>query len=168
MIYKNVVEEDEDDSSPPPLLKHLLKDFGGGPTHFDNDDNAGDFETMIVKFDHRRNIHGQSLYFFKPLVVAVASLMRARRDGLDIDDDEEEDEEGFGKFVVRSTVRSVREGAVVNVGTCGEKRKWKKVFWSWGWADYKIFDVKVGILFALIMLNLTLVALPCRLKGLFY
>ncbi|PPE02100.1 hypothetical protein GOBAR_DD00873 [Gossypium barbadense] len=91
MIYKDVVEEDEDDSSLIPLLKHLPKDFGGDPTHFDNDDDAGDFET--------------------PLVAAVVSLMRAMRDGLDVNDDEEEDGEGFETFVVRSTVRSAREGS---------------------------------------------------------
>ena len=49
MIYKDGDEEDEDDSSLPPLLKRLPKDFGGGPTDCDDDDNAGDFGTVIVK-----------------------------------------------------------------------------------------------------------------------
>ncbi|XP_040962916.1 serine/threonine-protein kinase 10 isoform X2 [Gossypium hirsutum] len=131
MIYKDGDEEDEDDSSLPPLLKRLPKDFGGGPTDFDDDDDAGDFGTVIVKPDRGRNARGQSSYSFKPPAAAVASPMRARRDGLDVDDDDDEEEEdgdgeGFGTFVVRSTVRSEREGsgtvvkrAVASMGELG-------------------------------------------------
>ncbi|TYG90485.1 hypothetical protein ES288_A12G185900v1 [Gossypium darwinii] len=136
MIYKDGDEEDEDDSSLPPLLKRLPKDFGGGPTDFDDDDDTGDFGTVIVKSDRGRNARGQSSYSFKPPAAAVASPMRARRDGLDVDDDEEEEDEeeedengdgeGFGTFVVRSTVRSEREGsgtvvkrAVASMGELG-------------------------------------------------
>ncbi|KAK8657538.1 hypothetical protein V6N13_035769 [Hibiscus sabdariffa] len=132
MIYKDGDVEDEDDSSLPPLLKRLPKDFGGGPTDFDvddDDDDAGDFGTVIVKSDRGRSTRGQS-YSFKPPAAPVASPMRARRDGLDVDNDddeeEEEDEEGFGTFVVRSTVRSEREGsgmvvksAVASMGELG-------------------------------------------------
>ncbi|XWS23083.1 hypothetical protein CRYUN_Cryun29cG0091100 [Craigia yunnanensis] len=114
MLYKDEDEEDEDDSSLPPLLKRLPKDFGGGgdgPTDFDEDD-AGDFGTMIVKADGGRNTRGQTLYSFKPPV--VVSPMRARGNEVDVDDDEEDEDddvgEGFGTFVVKSTVRSEKEG----------------------------------------------------------
>ncbi|GMI99858.1 hypothetical protein like AT1G69220 [Hibiscus trionum] len=131
MIYKDGDEEDEDDSSLPPLLKRLPKDFGGGPTDFDveDDDDAGDFGTVIVKSNRSRGTRGQASYSFKPPAAPVASPIRARRDGLDVDDDEEEeDEDGedFGTFVVRSTVRSEREGsgtvvksAVASMGELG-------------------------------------------------
>lgn len=134
MIYKDGDEEDEDYSSLPPLLKHLPKDFGGGPTDFDDDDDAGDFGTVIVKSDRGRNARGQPSYSFKPPAAAVASPIWARRDGLDVDDDDVEEEEeeedgdgeGFGTFVVRSTVRSDREGsgtvvkrAVASMGELG-------------------------------------------------
>ncbi|XVE91741.1 hypothetical protein REPUB_Repub01dG0037200 [Reevesia pubescens] len=129
MLYKEGDEEDEDDSSLPPLLKRLPKDFGGGgggPTDFDDDDDddAGDFATMIVKTDRGRNSRGQTSYSFKPPAAAFMSPMRARRDEGDVDEDG--DGEGFGTFVVRSTVRSEREGsgtvvkrAVASMGELG-------------------------------------------------
>ncbi|KAK6251949.1 hypothetical protein QUC31_013669 [Theobroma cacao] len=132
MLYKDGDEEDEDDSSLPPLLKRLPKDFGGGgggPTDFDVDDDedAGGFGTMIVKTDRRRNTRGQTSSSFKPPAAAVSPMM-ARREEMD-DDDEEDvdgDGEGFGTFVVRSTVRSDREGsgtvvsrAVASMGELG-------------------------------------------------
>ncbi|KAE8663913.1 Serine/threonine-protein kinase 4 [Hibiscus syriacus] len=135
MIYKDGNEEDEDDPSLPPLFRRLPKDFGGGPTDFDvvDDDDAGDFGTVIVKSDRGRKTRGQASYSFKPPQAPVASPMRARRDGLNVDDDEEEEEEeedgdreDFGTFVVRSTVRSEREGsgtvvkrAVASMGELG-------------------------------------------------
>ncbi|KAH1046085.1 hypothetical protein J1N35_036869 [Gossypium stocksii] len=81
-------EEDEDDSSLSPLLKHLPKDFDGDPTNFDNDDDVGDFGTIIMKSDCGRNTRGQSLYSFKLSAVAVASPMKARRNGPNVDDDD--------------------------------------------------------------------------------
>ncbi|XVF03177.1 hypothetical protein REPUB_Repub04eG0238600 [Reevesia pubescens] len=132
MLYKDGDEEDEDDSSLPPLLKRLSKDFGGGPTDFDvdDDDDAGDFGTMIVKTDRGgRNSLGQSSYSFKPPAAATVSPMRPRRDEVDVDDDEEGEDgdgEAFGIFVVRSTGRSEREGsgtvvkrAVASMGELG-------------------------------------------------
>ena len=108
----------------PPLLKRLPKDFGGGGdglTGFD----AGDFGTMIIKPDRGRDPRGQTSYSFKPPAAAV-SPMRARRDEVDVDDDEDDDGEGFGTFVVKSTVRSEREGsgtvvkrAVASMGELG-------------------------------------------------
>ncbi|XWS34204.1 hypothetical protein CRYUN_Cryun21dG0020400 [Craigia yunnanensis] len=124
MLYKGD-EEDEDDSSLPPLLKRLPKDFGGGGdghTDFDIDDDAGDFGTMIIKSDRGRDPRGQPSYLFKP---PAASPMRARRGEMDVDD-EDDDGEGFGTFVVKSTVRSEREGsgtvvkrAVASMGELG-------------------------------------------------
>ncbi|XVE91630.1 hypothetical protein REPUB_Repub01dG0026800 [Reevesia pubescens] len=134
MLYKEGDEEDEDDSSLPPLLKRLPKDFGGGgggPTDFDDDDDddAGDFGTMIVKTDRGRHSRGQTSYSFKPPAAVVMSPMSARRDEGDVDDEEEDEDgagEGFGTFVVRSTVRSEREGsgtvvkrAVASMGELG-------------------------------------------------
>ncbi|KAK5795125.1 hypothetical protein PVK06_036382 [Gossypium arboreum] len=118
MIFKYDGEEDVDNFLLLPLFKCLPKDFVGGPTNFDNDDDAKDFGTMIVKFDCGHNARDQLSHSFKPLAAAMASPMRARRDRLDVDDDdgdEEEEEEdgdgeGFRTFVVRSTVRSEREG----------------------------------------------------------
>ncbi|OMO72027.1 hypothetical protein COLO4_27862 [Corchorus olitorius] len=124
-------EEEEDDSSLPPLLKRLPKDFGGGgggPTGFDDED-AGDFGTMIVKTDRGRNSSSrrQMSSSFRPPAPAKVSPMRSRREEMDVDDDEEdEDGDGFGTFVVRSTVRSEREGsgtvvkrAVASMGELG-------------------------------------------------
>ncbi|KAK5776593.1 hypothetical protein PVK06_044553 [Gossypium arboreum] len=107
MIYKDGGEEDENESSLLPLFKRLPKDFNGGFTDFENDDNARDFGIVI------------------PLVAILASSIRAKRDRLNVvvdddDDDEKEEEkeevedgnidgEGFETFVVRSTVRSERE-----------------------------------------------------------
>ncbi|XVF85801.1 hypothetical protein PTKIN_Ptkin17bG0146800 [Pterospermum kingtungense] len=133
MVYKDGDEEDEDDSSLPPLLKRLPKDFGGGSTDFDADDDAGDYGTMIVKSDRGRSTHGgQASYSFKPPAPPTVSPMRARRDEIDADDDDDEDGdgdgdgEGFGTFVVKSTVRSEREGsgtvvkrAVASMGELG-------------------------------------------------
>ncbi|KAE8657403.1 hypothetical protein F3Y22_tig00116995pilonHSYRG00047 [Hibiscus syriacus] len=131
MIYKDGYEEDEDDSSLLPLLKRLPKDFGGGPTDFDVDVDDGDFGTVIVKSDRGRSTRGQASYSFKSPQAPVASPMGAMRDGFDVDDDEEEEEEeedgeGFGTFVVRSTVRCEREGsgtvvkrAVASMGELG-------------------------------------------------
>lgn len=129
MVYKDGDEEEEDDSSLPPLLKRLPKDFGGGSTDFDVDDDAGDFGTVIVKSDRGSNTRGQTSYSFKPPAPPTVSPMRARRDELDVDDDEDEEDddgEGFGTFVVKSTVRSEREGsgtvvkrAVASMGELG-------------------------------------------------
>ncbi|KAH1074137.1 hypothetical protein J1N35_026465 [Gossypium stocksii] len=119
MICKDGDDEDEDDSSILSLLKCLLKDFDGGSTDFDNDDDAKNFGIMIVKSNHRCNTHDQSLYSFKPPAAVVASPMRVKKDRLNVDDDdgEEENEEdedgnrdgkGYGTFVMRSTGK--REG----------------------------------------------------------
>ncbi|XP_040971314.1 uncharacterized protein [Gossypium hirsutum] len=54
-----------------------------------------DFETVIMKSDPGRNTRNQSSYLFKPS--AAASLIRAKEDGLDVDDGgEEDDEDGDG------------------------------------------------------------------------
>ncbi|XVE85727.1 hypothetical protein DITRI_Ditri17bG0114100 [Diplodiscus trichospermus] len=134
MLYKDGDEEEDDDASLPPLLKRLPKDFGGGggdPIDFDvdDDDDAGDFGTMIVKSDHGRKNRGQTSYFFKPPAPPAVSPMRARKDGMDVDDDEEDEDddgEGFGTFVVKSTLKREREGsgtvvkrAVASMGELG-------------------------------------------------
>ncbi|KAJ1400913.1 Protein kinase domain [Sesbania bispinosa] len=57
MVYKGNGLDDDEDSSLPPLLKRLPKDFGGGaPLDYDDDEDndAGDFGTVIVKTDRSR------------------------------------------------------------------------------------------------------------------
>ncbi|KAH1045847.1 hypothetical protein J1N35_036631 [Gossypium stocksii] len=88
MIFKYGDKEDVDDLSLPPVFKRLPKDFVGSPTDFDNDDDARDFGTVIVKFDCGYNARDQLSYWFKPLAAVVASPMKARRNRLDVDDDD--------------------------------------------------------------------------------
>ncbi|KAJ8760452.1 hypothetical protein K2173_015119 [Erythroxylum novogranatense] len=98
MLYKggandakngDAVEEDDDESLPP-LLKRLPKDFGGGVP--DEDDDYGDFGTMIVKTGRSRQ--------WKPPSGSVVPDFGGRTE----DSDGGEEGEGFGTFVVRSTV----------------------------------------------------------------
>ncbi|KAJ9187376.1 hypothetical protein P3X46_002837 [Hevea brasiliensis] len=115
MVYKGGADQndndEEDEDSLPPLLKRLPKDFGGGaPLDEDlDDDNSGDFGTMIVKTSRSRPPTQSS-----SLSSSMASTLRKPRgspfadyskriDGGD-DSDGEDDAEGFGTFVVKSTV----------------------------------------------------------------
>ncbi|KAF2325468.1 hypothetical protein GH714_029060 [Hevea brasiliensis] len=115
MVYKGGAaqndNDEEDEDSLPPLLKRLPKDFGGGaPLDEDlDDDNSGDFGTMIVKTSRSRPPTQSS-----SLSSSMASTLRKPRgspfadyskriDGGD-DSDGEDDAEGFGTFVVKSTV----------------------------------------------------------------
>lgn len=93
MVYKGNARDDEDededdDASLPPLLKHLPKDFGGGASidYFDDeeDENGGDFGTMIIKPDRNRTTRGSRDF---------------KRGSIDDDGDGD----GFSTFVVRSS-----------------------------------------------------------------
>lgn len=128
MVYKDVDDEGEDGNSITPPFKCAPKNFGGGGgTPSDADDGSGDegeFGTMIVKKDHGREARSGTPSSFKPPALAEVSPIKARGDEMDVDDDEEDEGEGFGTFVVRSTVRNEREGSgtVVNraVASTGE------------------------------------------------
>ncbi|KAG4158621.1 hypothetical protein ERO13_D02G130100v2 [Gossypium hirsutum] len=128
MVYKDVDEEGEDGSSIPPPLKCAPKLFGGGGgTPSDADDgsgDAGDLGTMIVKKDHVREARGGTPSSFNPPALAGVSPISARGDKMDVEEEEDDEGEGFGTFVVRSTARNEREGSgtVVNraVASTGE------------------------------------------------
>lgn len=117
MVYKdNGREEDEDDdSSLPPLLKRLPKDFGGGASmdyEDDPDDDGGDFGTMIVKTDRsrQRNLSSSgSTWKSRKSPSSYASPMTGLGAGEDEDDD---GDQGFSTFVVRSTARSSERESV--------------------------------------------------------
>ena len=105
MVYKdNGRDDDEDDeySSLPPLLKRLPKDFGGGAP-LDYDDDAGDFGTVIIKSDHRRQQDRPSSSLASPTWKSRSS---SQASPLNRFGEEEEDGGGFSTFVVRSTVKS--------------------------------------------------------------
>lgn len=109
MVFKDNGHDDEDDedSSLPPLLKRLPKDFGGGaPLDYDDeDDDAGDFGTMIVKSDRSRQRDRPSSGVASPAWKARSPLNRFGG-GDDDGDDDDDDGGGFSTFVVRSTVKS--------------------------------------------------------------
>ncbi|KAM1326941.1 serine/threonine-protein kinase 1 [Malus sylvestris] len=109
MVYKGNADEDEDeddDASLPPLLKRLPKDFGGGAPidYFDDeeeDENGGDFGTMIVKPDRNR-------------------ATRRSRDFKRASFDDGGDGDGFSTFVVRpSSERESVSGTVVRRTSSG-------------------------------------------------
>lgn len=105
MLYKDdPMDDDEDDSSLPPLLKRLPKDFGGSGGALTDDDHTDDFGTMIVK----TNRSHQSSSSWKP--PASVSPRKSRRTEMD-DDNDDDGGEGFGTFVVRSTVSKDRDGS---------------------------------------------------------
>lgn len=123
MVYKdNGHEEDEDDdSSLPPLLKRLPKDFGGGASmdyEDDPDEDTGDFGTMIVKTDRSRQRNRSSSSFSSPRGSTWKSRKSPLRQaspvaGLGGGEDEDDDgDEGFSTFVVRSTARSSERESV--------------------------------------------------------
>ncbi|GAB4829044.1 hypothetical protein Ancab_018703 [Ancistrocladus abbreviatus] len=103
--------DEDDDSSLPLLLKCLPKDFGGGGSlDYDDldDDDSGDVSgTMIVKTNrsHNRN---------QPSTSSASSVRRSRELAYVGRSSQasprwkktEDEEENFGTFVVRSTVRS--------------------------------------------------------------
>lgn len=107
-IYSTFVvhDDDDEDSSLPPLLRRLPKDFGGGaPLDYDDeDDDAGDFGTMIVKSDRSRQRDRPSSGVASPAWKARSPLNRFGGD--DDGDDDDDDGGGFSTFVVRSTVKS--------------------------------------------------------------
>ncbi|VVA24142.1 PREDICTED: serine/threonine-kinase [Prunus dulcis] len=110
MVYKGNVRDDEDededdDASLPPLLKRLPKDFGGGASidYFDDeeDENGGDFGTMIIKPDRNRTT-------------------RRSRDFKRGSIDDDGDGDGFSTFVVRSSSeRESISGTVVRRTSSG-------------------------------------------------
>ncbi|CAN6727502.1 unnamed protein product [Malus baccata var. baccata] len=109
MVYKGNADENEDeddDASLPPLLKRLPKDFGGGAPidYFDDeeeDENGGDFGTMIVKPDRNR-------------------ATRRSRDFKRASFDDGGDGDGFSTFVVRpSSERESVSGTVVRRTSSG-------------------------------------------------
>ncbi|CDY50304.1 BnaA02g14620D [Brassica napus] len=95
-------EDDDDDSFLPPLLKRLPKDFGGGASLDYDDEDDGDFGTMIVKKD--RDSHSSS----KPRVAASPP----RR----IADEESSEEEEFGTFVVKPFSKKGKEMDLSTMG----------------------------------------------------
>ncbi|KAF5752042.1 serine/threonine-protein kinase 4 B isoform X2 [Tripterygium wilfordii] len=109
---RNDIENvEEEDDSLPPLLKRLPKDFGGGSLLDDDYDDAGDFGTMIVKTDRGRNRSYGGLL----------TSPYARKDG---GDDDSGEGDGFGTFLVRSTLKasereSVSETVVTRTGGGG-------------------------------------------------
>lgn len=113
MVFKDNGHDDDDedeDSSLPPLLKRLPKDFGGGASmDYDDDEESGDFGTVIVKSDRSRQRDRSSSGLTSP----AGSTWKTRSsfqanplNGGDDDEDEDDDGGGFSTFVVRSTVRS--------------------------------------------------------------
>ncbi|WCJ22096.1 Serine/threonine-protein kinase 1 [Euphorbia peplus] len=114
MIYKGA-GGDEDEDSLPPLLKRLPKDFGGGDLDDDIDD-AGDFGTMIVKTTRSRPpMTSSSLR--KPPSSPYLDYSRRMEAGEDSAGDD--DGEGFGTFVLKSTVSGtvVRRTARADTGS---------------------------------------------------
>ncbi|EOA33623.1 hypothetical protein CARUB_v10019794mg [Capsella rubella] len=118
MVYKGDSdgggeEDDEDDSMLPPLLKRLPKDFGGGASLDYDEDDGGDFGTMIVKTDRSSK---NSPYSSKP-PMGVSPRTRGRggdeesseeeEEEEDDDDDEDEDDDDgeYGTFVVKSKAK---------------------------------------------------------------
>ncbi|XP_010470891.1 PREDICTED: serine/threonine-protein kinase 4 homolog A isoform X1 [Camelina sativa] len=98
-------EDDEDDSMLPPLLKRLPKDFGGGASLDYDEDETGDFGTMIVKTDRSSSRSKSSPYSSNPRL----GVSPRRRGGDEESSDEEEEEEeedddddgDYGTFVVK-------------------------------------------------------------------
>lgn len=113
MLYKDNGhddDEDDEDSSLPPLLKRLPKDFGGGSSmDYDNDDNdAGDFGTVIVKSDRSRQRDRPPSGIASPAgsTWRAGSSSQASTFNRHGGDDNDDDGGGFSTFVVRSTVKS--------------------------------------------------------------
>ncbi|CAN0896396.1 Serine/threonine-protein kinase 1 [Linum grandiflorum] len=116
-LAKSDGEEDEDDEeSLPPLLKRLPKDFGGGMddelAEDAGEDYDGDFGTMIVKTNRgggggrQRNLSSSSTTAKSPWSSSSYGNF-SKRDYGDEEDEEEDDSgdgEGFGTFVVKSTL----------------------------------------------------------------
>ncbi|XP_065860591.1 serine/threonine-protein kinase 1 [Euphorbia lathyris] len=112
MVYKGggSQNDEEDEDSLPPLLKRLPKDFGGG-CHLDDDiddGNGGDFGTMIVKTTRSRPPIQTS-----SSSSSIASLRRppsspfvdySKRMEAGDESAGDDDGEGFGTFVLKSTV----------------------------------------------------------------
>ncbi|KAK4793211.1 hypothetical protein SAY86_023646 [Trapa natans] len=116
MVYKN----DEDDPTLPPLLKRLPKDFGGGSSFdYDNDD-SGDFGTMIIKTGGRgsssRPASSSSPFSSrKPPIHSTDfnnSTLKKRIETFE-DDDDEDGRGGFSTFVVKSSDKESVSGTVV-------------------------------------------------------
>ncbi|KAG8654231.1 germinal center kinase 1 isoform X2 [Manihot esculenta] len=133
MVYKGGAahndNDEEDEDSLPSLFKRLPKDFGGGASLDEDvdDDDSGDFGTMIVKTSRGRPPTQSS-----SLSSSMASTLRKTRpspfadyskriDGGD-DSDGGDDGEGFGTFVVKSTLSGTvlrRTGRVEAGSTMG-------------------------------------------------
>jgi len=109
----NDEDDDEDeDSFLPPLLKRLPKDFGGGASmdYDDDEDESGDFGTMIVKNDRSRQRDRSSSSVASPAGSTWRTGNSSQANALNDEDDD--DGGGFSTFVMRSTVRnSERESA---------------------------------------------------------
>ncbi|CAL5188570.1 unnamed protein product [Lathyrus oleraceus] len=112
MVFKDNGHNDEDDEDSflPPLLKRLPKDFGGGASmDYDDDDESGDFGTMIVKSDRGQQRDRSSTGVALPVGPTWKTGRSSQASPLnrrDEDDAEEDDGGGFSTFVMRSTVRA--------------------------------------------------------------
>ncbi|CAK8540433.1 unnamed protein product [Lathyrus sativus] len=112
MVFKDNGHNDEDDEDSflPPLLKRLPKDFGGGASmDYDDDDESGDFGTVIVKSDRGQQRDRSSTGVGLPVGPTWKTGSSSQANPLNRrneDDAEEDDGGGFSTFVMRSTVRA--------------------------------------------------------------
>ncbi|KAL5100058.1 hypothetical protein RYX36_004385 [Vicia faba] len=112
MVFKDNGHNDEDDEDSflPPLLKRLPKDFGGGASmDYDDDDESGDFGTMIVKSDRGRQGDRSSAGVALPVAPTWKTGSSSQVNPLnrrDEEDDEDDDGGGFSTFVMRPTLRT--------------------------------------------------------------
>ncbi|XP_019428756.1 PREDICTED: serine/threonine-protein kinase dst1 isoform X2 [Lupinus angustifolius] len=115
MVFKdNGHDDDDEDSSLPPLFKRLPKDFGGASIDYDDDEDSGDFGTMIVKTD-RRNRSSPAGSTWKAQSSSMESALnrfRGSDDNYGDGGDDDDDGGGFSTFVSRSTVKSGERDSV--------------------------------------------------------
>lgn len=105
-------DDEDEDSFLPPLLKRLPKDFGGGASmdYDDDEDESGDFGTMIVKNDRSRQRDRSSSGVASPAGLTWKTGSSSQANALNDEDDD--DGGGFSTFVMRSTVRNSERESV--------------------------------------------------------